>query len=830
MRGQNRPIGQEYGKIKFSRKGLVEIMKISTFAEKFYVKAHVIKYIDSKHRFIGELFYACGSDFFPKIISTTSEKYWTARSLFTGKRRLTTEMRESFPQKFNEKKFVEYFSNRINEKNLSLIAKNFAVDANEIKKELFLIALCKQFQVIIHEELDSDKEEKSIVNEEYQYLLKESIESEQNTKTSTLSMKEDSYENRESKALINLWLPDAELATEEQAGLESFTPTESSKDFMNPKSGIWGIRSAKGVGKTYLLQKMRRDMSSNAIPQCHKLSKDNEWGTESIRFDDPTSLEKATLTQLAGLWKVSILCLVINCVESSHKQRKIDKVISKNRLPEDITLILEDADLYMHLNSIVNRILIDSNWRSTILKNYTILRTLCNRIIKDRLENQEDSIMIFIDKVDQSILQPGAEIPECNDCYKDTKYDECIDKDKGVRYCLEECRGCCYGCEKFASPYAGGELRIYGSKYGKRYEHISQWQHLQLALVLAVDHIRLDFESKIQVYYAIRQEAFNAEDNLLGANATKIKAHTTILHYSKEEQEKIFNNTIKVQPSKYLYNPKLITKGNYAEAFIGVSMLCHPYVAGTTESIFDCIYRHSFDRAREIQCIGDELARNMDEIKRIKLQSKREEKVKRIIESKAADLLFLSSGTSASGNRTYFNDKQILLPNYWANPDNFKNFIQEIDRNLLFIEDLAYICKKVNGCSACSINCKETNCEHHPFSMLYQIGLLGRASYNLNIDSDSEQIFIASKDITYYRDKAEIFPDKDTLYILHPALTKCIEINIRGSSIMHFCGFVLGKGLSIARDRHKQLLDDRKNMDKKTFESMYYSKPDAALH
>lgn len=801
-------------------------MNISTFSKKFYIEAHVIKNIDSQHKFIGELFYVCGSNFFSKRITTSDEKYWTARSLFNGKRALTVEMKESFPSELDEKKFVDHFLKLINDKSIKRIAKNFSVDTNEIEKELFLTALCKQFQAIIHDESDYD-DSINIVKEEYIWLSKKTNENESNSIVSTSPHIQTVYENSKRENSISLWLPDAELATEEQSGFEGYTHTKSIDDFMNSESNIWGIRSAKGVGKTYLLQKMRRDMNKYAIPQCHKLSKNNEWGTESVRFDNPALLEKSNLIQLAGLWKVSILCLVINCIECPNKQGTISKVLSGKKLPEDIDFTLKNAELYTNLNEIMNRILLGSNWRSTILTSYTILRSLCNQIIRSRSENVGDPIMVFIDKVDQSILQPGAEIPECNDCYKDTKYDNCKEKNKGMKYCLEECRGCCYGCEKFQSAYAGEELRIYGAKYGKRYEHISQWQHIQLALVLATDNIRLDFKSTIQIYYGIRQEAFNAEENILGANAPKIKAHTKTLHYSKEEQEKIFNNTIKIQHPNYLYNPKLIEKGNFAEAFIGINRLCHPYVTGADESIFECIYRHSFDRAREIQYIGNVLATNLDEIRNKKTQSEREEKVKRIIETTAADLLFLSSSTSASGNRTYYNDKQILLRNYWANPDNFKNFIQEIDRNLLFMEDLGRICKKINNYSDCCINCQEANCEHHPFSMLYQIGLLGRVSYNLNINSDSEQVFISSKDITYYRDKAEIFPNKDTIFVIHPALTKCIENNIRGSSIMHFRGFILGKGLTIPREKHKKLLDDRKSMDRANFEIMYYSKPES---
>ena len=799
-------------------------MDISTFCKNFYIKANAIKKIESQHQFMSELFYAGGSDFFPKIINIDSEKYWTARSLFSGRRKLTTEMRESFPEKFDERKFIQYFENRISEKYLRKMAANFMINTSDVKKEIFLMALCKQFQAIIYDEVDSDEETANIFNDEYKRLLQNSNITEQKSDVSIADLIDSAVQ----KPSISLWLPDAELATEEQSEFENFTHTASTSDFMNLESDIWGIMSVKGAGKTYLLQKMRRDMNAYAIPHYHKLSKENEWGTESIRFDDPTLIEKADLLQLAGLWKVSILCLVINCIESYDKKSKIEKVISRKRLPEDLIYILENAELYNRLNVIVNGILIDCNWRSTISTSYTILRTLCKQIINSRPEN--DLIMIFIDKVDQSILQPGAEIPECSNCYKDSKYNECDEENKDLRYCIEECKGCCFGCEKFASPHAGGELRIYGSKYGKRYEHISQWQHIQLALVLAVNNIRLDFESIIHVYYAIRQEAFNAENNLLGANAPKITSHTKTLHYSKEEQEKIFNNTIKIQHSDYLYDPYLIEKGRYAEAFIGISRLCHPYVTGEDESIFECIYRHSFDRAREIQYIGDVLASNIEEIRAMKNQIERGEKVKEIIESTAADLLFLSSGTSESGNRTYYNDKQILLRNYWANPDNFRNFIGEIDRNLLFMDDLARICKKINAYPDCNKNCTETKCEHHPFSMLYQIGLLGRASYNEGIDNDSEPNFISSKDVTYYRDKAEIFPNDDTIFILHPALTKCIERKVRGTTIMHFRGFILGKGLKIPRIKLKELLDNKKSMDIESFEKMYYSKQNSNMH
>lgn len=798
-------------------------MDFSTFSKKFFVEQNALKKIDSQHRFISELFFAGQSNFFlKKAIHKDDPKYWTARALFKGKRKITVEIQDSFPTKFNEGHFVAHFKELIGIKSAKKIANNFDILVDEVNEDFLLMAICKQFQVFIYDSYDSDDLNVNIVLREYNRLLQENTIKNSN---SNIEVKTSSSEDNKS---VRLWLPDAELATEEQAEFKSYTPTQSIASFMNPKSGIWGISSAKGVGKTYLLQKMRRDLNDYAIPQFHKLSRENEWGTESVRLE-PILLEKSELLQLAGLWKVAILCLVMNCVEVSVKEDIIENEVARNELSDEIVYLLKNPQLFNRLNAIINRILIDSNWHSFISKYYTILSAICKKII-NRRENTDKHIMIFIDKVDQAMLQPGAEIPQCDDCYKDTKYSNCQEKGKGIKYCLEECRGCCYGCEMYQSAYAGEDIRIYGTRYGKRYEHISQWQHLQLALVIAVSNIRSDFEEKIQVYYAIRQEAFDAEENILGANAPKITNHLMILHYSKEEQERIFNNTIKVQHADYLFNPMLIKDNNYAEAFIGINRLCHPYVTGKDESIFECIYRHSFDRAREIQYIGDALAVNLEEIRKIELQSKREEKVKEIIESTSANLVFPSSATANSGNRTYYNDKQILLNNYWANPDNFKSFIQEIDRNLLFMEDLACICRKINNNPNCNMNCKEADCEHHPFSMLYQIGLLGRASYNDNNEKDSVQTFLPSKDITYYRNKAEIFPSNDTLFILHPALTKCIELNIRYSSIMHFKGFILGNGLKIPRSVHKELLDNMKKMDKKSFEALYYSKPDIAPH
>jgi len=107
--------------------------------------------------------------------------------------------------------------------------------------------------------------------------------------------------------------------------------------------------------------------------------------------------------------------------------------------------------------------------------------------------------------------------------------------------------------------------------------------------------------------------------------------------------------------------------------------------------------------------------------------------------------------------------------------------------------------------------------------MLYRLGLLGIASFSESVIKNSEQEFLDSNEITYFRDSEVIFPDEQTLFIIHPALTKCIEKNIRKGPIKHFKGFILGKGLTIPRDIHKELLEDKQRLKKEDFERKYYS-------
>lgn len=284
--------------------------------------------------------------------------------------------------------------------------------------------------------------------------------------------------------------------------------------------------------------------------------------------------------------------------------------------------------------------------------------------------------------------------------------------------------------------------------------HVNIWQYLQLGLLVAASQIKTDFQSTIEVNYTIRKEAFACEENLLGQNSKKTLNNYVELYYSKEEQRKIFYECIGNQDPDYLFEPSLAKMdGMEEEAFVGVKTLCHPYNLALSESVFDSIFRHSFDRAHDIQEYGRVLTEHMPEIKKIATVLGRGEKVKELIEETAAELAFNNDPSLASGNVCYYYEKISMLPNFWAQTNNFKRLLSLFDRNLMFIRDVHDVCKKFNGLSRCKGNCKKCDAIHHPFSMLYKLGMLGIIPTSLNREGYVTQEFLDSTKVTYITQK-----------------------------------------------------------------------------
>lgn len=640
----------------------------------------------------------------------------------------------------------------------------------------------------------------------------------------------------------SIWLPDAETATGSQARFDTFTSTKIVSDYLKNDAHLWGICAVKGVGKTFVLQIKRAQMSSKKIclPIGIKPSASNNWATDTVLFQSTNSLVSLkNFNNVILFWKYAIIVYVINQLTNKLKDvygEELEEVFELKKIIEDwnrIGKICKDTfqrctdDSYSNLHAIVKNIITDPEWVKAADNELDYLCLIKQKITKILNKTKRHSVALFIDKVDQSIQEVNAEPPvDCSLCEKSKYITICENPNKSQKYCMYNaaiCKGqCCYGCETYTVP-ANMNLRVY-SKENNKYRHINIWQYLQLGLLVAVSQIKTDFEGKIEVNYTIRKEAFACEENLLGQHSQKILNTYFELYYSKSEQEQIFCECIKNQDPQYLYDPSLAgIEGREAEAFVGVSVLCHPYNLALSETVFESIYRHSFDRARDIQTYGAVLTAHLDEIKNISTVLGRGEKVKELIEETAAELAFNNDPSFSSGNICYYYEKMSMMPNFWAQTNNFKRLMNMLDRNLMFVRDVRDVCKKFNGIKNCKRGCENCPAVHHPFSMLYKLGMLGVISVNISREGDVVQEFLHSKKVTYINGNDLLNVNEDCLYILHPALTKSID-KIQGRKIMHFNAFILGKGMKVPQDKLYNLISDYKNLKKAEFENKYYSK------
>lgn len=651
------------------------------------------------------------------------------------------------------------------------------------------------------------------------------------------------FQDQEDDRETSIWLPDAELATGTQTRFNNFTKTPDVNDFLKEDSSYWGISSVKGIGKTFLLQVRRVKMSQKAIclPYVKTPGKDNDWATERVQLDELIiSLTKPNHQEMKLIWKYSIINYIVHCwikMEENkpgsrrcEKYNEIIKVIEICKEAGEICGRTEDYlcdSAYNSLSRIMENLLKQSNWRQVIQNDYSAVGRIAYKVV-DALSNKKRStLVLFLDKLDQAFRQPNSEQPlDCDECSKQESVETCTNLKKGTKYCSgigdDVCGnrfGCCYGCTNYSNAYAGNNLKLYSESNHKGLSHINYWQRIQLALVEAIHDIKAEYRGNIKVIYTVRREAFNCEDSILGENRAKIMGLTKELKYTKADYRKIFEECIKKQDPRFLYDADLLKNGRIEEAFVGIEGICHPYVDNCTESIFNIIYRHSFDRTRDIQEYGEALTKCIDEIRDEIDEKERGQIVKRIIEETAAKLAFNSNKATNSSENSYYFEKLPVMPSFWADSQNFQRFIMRIDRNLLFNDDIMTICKEVNCHSDCPDEmCK--SCRHHPFSMLYNLGLLGFVSKD---DSGlaQKQSFLDACDVTYFHENNVLPIKANTLYILHPALTKSIDA-LKKHKIKHFAGFLLGKDISVDQSVISKIISDKNTMERCDFERKYY--------
>lgn len=320
----------------------------------------------------------------------------------------------------------------------------------------------------------------------------------------------------------SIWLPDAEKAKGTQARFDSFTKTSIINTFISDQSPFWGISAVKGIGKTFVLQVKRRRISKNklCLPIGIQPSVSNGWGTESVVLQNTTNLNSLkSYNNTVLLWEYCISVYVINQLVNLEKnidlndiwwdmpnpsnalEKKIKNFFDYKQIDRKTNDLCKNEE-YSTLDNIINYVLQNRDWVLFSNKSLSSLYLL-QRLINTTLKNiKKESVVVFIDKVDQSIRQTSSEPPpnDCSTCWKKDTIMKC--KNKNEQLCNDKntsCRyECCYGCEKYETPYSNTALRVYGDS-NKSYKHVNLWQYIQLGLVQAVDNLRMKFGGIIEV-------------------------------------------------------------------------------------------------------------------------------------------------------------------------------------------------------------------------------------------------------------------------------------------------------------------------------------------
>ena len=100
--------------------------------------------------------------------------------------------------------------------------------------------------------------------------------------------------------------------------------------------------------------------------------------------------------------------------------------------------------------------------------------------------------------------------------------------------------------------------------------------------------------------------------------------------------------------------------------------------------------------------------------------------------------------------------------------------------------------------------------------------MLGHIVVSENKLEYAKQQFLSSKDVTYFHDEDSLRINKNTMYLIHPALTKSIEKLKNDNKIMHFCGFLIGKELSVKQELLRSIFRDKQELPSNEFVAKYY--------
>ena len=293
------------------------------------------------------------------------------------------------------------------------------------------------------------------------------------------------------------------------------------------------------------------------------------------------------------------------------------------------------------------------------------------------------------------------------------------------------------------------EIDRYASEKKTVYQRsISYWQYAQYSLADAAYQLFSSVNSHIKVFYTIRHEALLGSYLLTPNTCQNIESYLTEIVYSQSDIFELFKLYIKNEEEENLAFPKE-KETDPEKAFFGLNTISHAYVDNTDEKIFDYLYRHSLRRPRDVMAICRALY--LYDPKKLNIQI-----IRHIINDKS--------------NSVLNNYLQEVTPFITFNRKDVKRLLQCLNTNFFDFNYIQYVCERYNCFHSSSYYChrKCNSCKNsHPFSTLYNIGLIGALKNSL-ADPVFEQRFLPLGESRLKISEYDL--PNSPLYCLHPTL------------------------------------------------------------
>lgn len=243
----------------------------------------------------------------------------------------------------------------------------------------------------------------------------------------------------------------------------------------------------------------------------------------------------------------------------------------------------------------------------------------------------------------------------------------------------------------------------------------SLWSYMQLGFAEAV--LRLySGRHHVKIFFGIRQEALYGCE-FVTQEPTKIRNELiTKLEYTFSDLQKMFEQYVRVEKPQNLLFPELAEENPY-QALCGIDTIHHR--SGHDEHVWSYLYRHTFQRPRDIMEMALALYENIVQMRNLDIDDNNaivrtcRHWVNEISTRQCMDYLTSLEPFMALDDNITFTQ-------------NLMNFLKGLPTNVFTNDSIKMYCHNSNVC-ALPVNCSACNCTH--FSPLCTIS----ASWALSI-------------------------------------------------------------------------------------------------